>query len=121
MIMTRQPKTLIQAEPLAACGGSHAAQQAHAVASPSCDQQMTAWGRKAAPATAALNKSEAAVERAADSEDVPAARSALERAGRDAVRMESTPIPQCVDPGAYYRKWLDRWTAAGDNARSRAA
>lgn len=103
---------------LAACSGSSPPAKAHTVAKPSCDQQMTAWVKKVQPATTAFNKAEGALGRAQDADNVPAWRSALEHAGQDASRMEAIAIPKCADPGGYYAKWLDRFAAAGANARS---
>lgn len=78
---------------------------------------MTAWGNRARPAATTLDKTEVAVRRAAAAEDFPAIRSGLEHLGRAAGQLEATPIPQCIDPGGHYLKWLDGFKAAGDNAR----
>lgn len=106
---------------LTACGASapgHTAASPSAVASPSCDQQMATWVKKTRAPVAAFNKAEDDAGRAQDAENIPGLRTALEHAGQAATRMEAAAIPRCADPGGFYAKWLDRYVAAGDNARS---
>jgi hypothetical protein len=103
---------------LTGCGASSPASHAHTVAKPSCDQQMTAWVKKSRAATAVFNKDNVAVVRAQQAGNVPGLRSALERQGKAAKGMEAVAIPECADPKGYYAQWLDRFIAAGDNARS---
>lgn len=105
---------------LTACGTSapgHTAASPSAVASPSCDSQMTAWAKKSKPAVSAFNRASTLVVRAQQADNIPGFRGALERQGKAAATLEAVAIPKCADTAGYYVKWLDRFIAAGDNAR----
>lgn len=100
--------------------GSTAAPAAAAVAkTETCKQQYAAW--KTSPARAGVNKMGAAMQKvqsAADAGDIPETDSDLKAAGNDAAALRAYPMPACADPAGYWPRILTDIKAGGDNAGS---